>query len=277
MKALEISSLIERFAPTRLAASWDNVGWQVGDRYQDVRGVLLAVDFSQDVLEEALALRSDLIITHHPFLFRPLSKIDLSDRVGSLIGSLIRNEISLYAAHTNLDVAPEGVSFALADRLGLKGIRSLRLLEEAAAVHQGDPTEVLSLANAEERLGWGAIGETEEPITTEAMVALVQDRLGPLTVRVVKGNNQNHHRIAVCGGSGSDFIHDASLKATLFITSDVKYHQAQECADLGLTLIDIPHFNGEKPVLDTLSRHLRKHLQLPVYVSKVSTSPFVNI
>ena len=270
MKARDISSLVEDFAPTSLASSWDNVGWQVGDTERTVGAVLLTVDFDFSVLKEAVRLGANMIVSHHPFFFKPISRIDVTTHQGSQIASLIRHDISLYSAHTNLDVAAEGVSFALAARLGLEHIQPLRLLTEGQVARENEP----STPNLERVLGWGAVGETSKELSTGELVELVRQKLGDPVVRVVQGEHQNHRTLAVCGGSGSDFIADAAHKATAYITSDVRYHQAQDCERLGLTLIDVPHYNTERPVLEVLADFLRNSLSVPVYVSQVVTSPY---
>lgn len=123
LKCSEIIKHIEDYAPLRLAEEWDNAGLQTGDLRQDVRTVLVSLDLNEDVINEAVRKKASLIVTHHPLLFRPLKSISEDDYIGHLVRMLIRNNISCYAAHTNLDYAADGTNDALAEEIGLADIR----------------------------------------------------------------------------------------------------------------------------------------------------------
>ncbi len=127
----EIATALEAWASPGSAQSYDNVGLQVGDPAQSVRRALLALDLTPAVLEEARALKAELIITHHPLLFRPLRQLTPDALVSSLAFRLVTSGIALYSVHTNLDAAPGGVSFALAEHLGLKDVQFLAKMEQA--------------------------------------------------------------------------------------------------------------------------------------------------
>jgi len=125
MTVADVEHIMEEWAPRWVAWERDNVGLQIGERDRTVRTILVCLDVTEEVVSEAIRLRADLIISHHPLLFRPPKSITSGDRVGSLVLRLARHKIALYSAHTNLDVTEDGVSFALARALGLQNIRFL--------------------------------------------------------------------------------------------------------------------------------------------------------
>lgn len=125
MKHLKIFEFIEDWAPKGIAWEKDNVGLQIGDADQETKGVLLTLDLTDDALNKAIAEKCNLIITHHPLFFNPINKVDLSTEKGKLIELAIKNQITIYSAHTNLDFTRDGVSFVLAKKLGLQKISFL--------------------------------------------------------------------------------------------------------------------------------------------------------
>lgn len=160
MTVREIEEILEAWAPKQVAWERDNVGLQVGSSSKRVRRILLALDISDAVLREAVQKKVDLIITHHPLIFRPLRSVTNSDQAGSLVTGLIQNGIALYSAHTNLDFTQDGVSFALARSLGLRGIRFLSGISgslKKVAVF-APPDKVEAIARAMARAGAGVIG-----------------------------------------------------------------------------------------------------------------------
>ncbi len=264
VKARTVVDALEAFAPPGLAAEWDNSGWQVGSEQMNVSGVLVSLDVSLEVVDEALALGANLIVTHHPLLFAPLRRIDPGAHPGRLIRRLLVHDVGLYAAHTNLDVVPGGVSYALAEALGLSALRPL-----------------LPRPGSGEGVGWGVVGQTETPLSAGEMKRRAQEALGAPHVRVTVGRQReprppgSDRTVAVCGGSGADFITEAvRVGAGLYVTGEVKYHQAQAAAEMGLALLEVGHFYSERPVLAALARSLAERVELPVRVSQIITSPF---
>lgn len=159
VKAREVTRLIEQLAPLELAEDWDNVGWQVGDPDAPIQSVLVTLDFTPAVLEEARREKADLIITHHPFLFKPLRQVRYDQLSGKLLRELVQNRIMLYSAHTNLDNAPEGVSQVLGESLGLSNMhvfgsnRQEKLYKLVVFVPEGHEDEVRQ-AVSEAGAGW---------------------------------------------------------------------------------------------------------------------------
>lgn len=250
---------LETLAPPHLAESWDNVGWQVGYDAAPILGILVTLDVDQAVVEEATQQGANLIVSHHPLFFRGLKRVDPSTYQGRLLRRLLCEEIHVYAAHTNLDAVPMGVNGALAEALGLTAQQALQ-----------------PVAGAPDGWGFGAICQSEAGISTSEMIQRIKTGLSMGRPRVTWGFDapERHQRIALLGGSGATMIEDA-LRAgcTLFVTGEVKYHQAQDAARAGLTLIEAGHFYSERPVLRRLADWLRP-LGLPLYESNVITSPF---
>lgn len=156
-----ITKYIESWAPKGIAWDRDNVGLQVGASQQKIKNILLCLDVNKDVVENAIKKKCNLIISHHPLFFNPIKRITSGDKISDIITSLIKNEITLYSAHTNLDFTKDGVSFQLAKKLGLKSIKFLKNISETltklVVFVPIDYTE--KVAEAIHSSGGGVIGE----------------------------------------------------------------------------------------------------------------------
>lgn len=259
VSAGDVRRRVEELAPPALAESWDNVGWQVGHDGAAVRAILVALDADLEVIEEAAARGANLIVAHHPILFRGVKRIDPTSYQGRLLRRLLCEEISVFAAHTNLDAVRDGVNGALAEALGLTQVAPL-----------------VPVRGAPHDWGFGAICQGEA-LPTQEVARRVAEGLGTPVPRITPGLGapEAHTRIALLGGSGATMIDDA-LRAgcTLFVTGEVKYHEAQDAARAGLTLIEAEHFYSERPVLRRLVQWLEP-LGVPVVESGCITSPFL--
>lgn len=230
---LEIAEFLEEWAPRSSAQSYDNVGLQVGDPAVAVKTGLIALDVTPAVLDEAESLNSSLVITHHPLIFQPLRHITPQTYTSNLALRLAASGIALYSIHTNLDAASGGVSFALAETLG---VRNLEFLE---AFEDGDGN-----------VGLGAVGRLEEPVRLEDFLVRVADRLGSDSLRYVGDPDAPVSRVAVCGGAGADFVGAAlAEEADAYVTADVKYHQFFDVLDNAgrprMAFIDAGHYETE--------------------------------
>lgn len=232
----DLVELLEELMPSSLAEDWDNVGLMLGRRAKTVKRILLALDLSKDVVEQAIAHKADLIVTHHPAIFKKLSRVVDSDWQQDLLLTLAEHHIAVYSAHTNLDCVSTGVNDVLAKLLKLENI------------------DVLDDGN-----GLGRIGTVEKTSLNEYAL-LVKEALKADYVTVGDGGKPVH-RVAVCGGAGSDLIQLALAKgADTLVTGDVKYHSAQEAVFSGLNIIDAGHQPTELPVLDKLADRLSMRL-----------------
>ena len=232
----DLVELLEELMPSNLAEDWDNVGLMLGRKGKTVKRILLALDLSKEVVEQAVAQKIDLIITHHPAIFKKLKRVVDNDWQQDLLLTLAENGIAVYSAHTNLDCVSTGVNDVLAKLLKL------------------EDTEILDDSH-----GLGRIGVVEETSLAE-YAQVVKNALKPDYV-VVGDACKQVHKVAVCGGAGSDFIDLALAKgADTLVTGDVKYHSAQQAVFSGLNIIDAGHQPTELPVLEKLADRLSLRL-----------------
>lgn len=232
MKAKEIIRILDDFAKPSLIDCWDNTGFQIGDDELEVEKIIVALDLDQKLLDKAISEGCQMIITHHPIIFKPLKTINNQTYIGRLIYRLILNNIVAYNAHSNLDLTVGGVNDVLASCLGI------------------EYTEPLNRLIIEDKLyGYGRIGKIN-PIQTIDLLDIIKDKLEVDDLRVYGNVDKRISTIAVCGGSGGDFILDAYTKgADIYITGDIKYHEAQLALQVGLILVDAGHFHTEKMIL----------------------------
>lgn len=242
MKIKDITDVIERFAPLAYQESYDNAGLIVGRPDDEVRQALLAVDVTDEVLDEAEREGCDLVITHHPIVFHPLKRFNSADMVQRCVERAIRRGIALYACHTNLDSAPEGMSWRLA---ALLGIGELSVLQPS----EGDP-----------RVGFGVVGELPEPLPTVEFLRRMQQRLGVKVVRHSDLVSEQVRRIALCTGAGASLMADARRAgADLYVTADLKYNDFM-FPDGEFVVADIGHFESEYCAIELLFEVLSKNL-----------------
>lgn len=238
MTLTDVIDVLEAAYPPARAESWDAVGLACGDPAQPVFRVLFAVDPVAAVAEEALDWGADLIVTHHPLYLRGTSSVAATTPKGRLVHTLIKNDIALYTAHTNADVANPGVSDALARAVGLVGdLVPLRPLPD-------DPWR-----------GLGRIGDLPEETTLGAFAERAAAGL-PATswgIRVAGEESRPVSRVAVSGGAGDSLLATARAAGVdVFLTADLRHHPASEFVEAGgPALIDAAHWATEWPWLDS--------------------------
>ena len=224
----------------KLQESWDNSGLQIGDYNNDIKNIMLTLDINLEVLRYAINNKVDLIITHHPFLFSTIKSIDLNTYEGKIIQSIITNNINLYSMHTNFDMADMGVNSKLAEILNIENYK------------------VLHVVNSDNS-GYGGIGNIK-PKNIIDYAKEVKSLLNTEKIKLYCNDDKKLiQKVAFCGGSGSDFIEDAlQMKADVYITGDIKYHQAQTALNNNLCIIDAGHYYTEyhslKYVKDILNK-----------------------
>ena len=247
----KIIKAMEVIAPIRLAETWDNPGLQVGNSTWSVKKILISLDPTPHVINYAAEESVDMLITHHPLLFQPLKAVDLSTPIGGIIGTAIQNSIAVYAAHTNLDSVSDGLNDMLAGRLELKEVAAL-------SPHVNDAPD----SPAErQKTGLGRIGNL--PVSTDliSLCRTLKHVLDLDNVRLVGDETRRVERIALCTGSGSSLLDRFySSGADVFITGDVRYHDARDAENQGAALIDIGHFGSEHIMVGHLARRLIKIL-----------------
>lgn len=243
-KVKDICDKIELFAPQHLAESWDNVGLMVGDFEQDVNKIFVCLDITSENVSRAIKCNANMIVSHHPLLFSPIKRVVESDITGNIIRSLIRNNISAYSCHTNLDHADGGTNDALADKLGLCDVR--RFTDEECVDEVGNPIDNI-----------GRIGTLETPMAVEDFVAYTKSILGCGKIRYVGSPDDTIENVALCSGSGGEGIYSAyHAGADAYVTADIKHHEAQLAFELGLNLIDAGHFETENTICEFMSDYL---------------------
>ncbi|MDF2548179.1 MAG: Nif3-like dinuclear metal center hexameric protein [Anaerosolibacter sp.] len=364
-KCKTIINLIEGVAPVHLAEPWDNVGLQVGNPDREVHRVMVCLEVTEAVIDEAIEKRVDMIITHHPLIFKAIKSICASDPVGKLLHKLIRHDIILYCAHTNLDTAVGGTNDVLAQALNLEDVIFLKKtyqeifyklvvyvpethielvrasICEAGGGHIGDyryctyqtmgtgtfmplkgsnpyigkenelekvaeyrletivshknlkvviqkmkeshPYEeaaydVFALNNNIESFGMGRMGMLKERIKLSLLCDELKLKLGLGHIKVAGDVNRWIQKVALCTGSGAEFIYDAhKAGCDCFITGDVKYHDAQYAAQLGIAVIDAGHFETEDFACKIIAQTLREmSKQLNYHIDIVPSMTYIN-
>ena len=231
----DILKFVETLAPRAMKMEWDNVGLLCGSKNTEVTKVLVALDPFEGVCHEAAETGAQLIVTHHPLIFRPQKAVTDETSIGRSIMFLCRNGISAINAHTNLDQVSGGVNDVLAEKLGLQNIQIINPVDGYGLLRCGDVKQ--------------------QPL--ETFLTHVKETLGCQGLRYVNGCD-TVSRVAVGGGSCADFM-QAALKAgcDTFVTADVKYNQFRTAFELGLNLIDAGHFHTENPVMPVVADKLR--------------------
>ncbi|MCK9305007.1 MAG: Nif3-like dinuclear metal center hexameric protein [Bacteroidales bacterium] len=254
LKASEIITALEEFAPLYAKEEWDNTGLSVGDPQMSVRGVVLSLDCTQDVIDETISSGANMIVTHHPLIFSPLKLISPGEAVGRMILKAVKNDLVIYSAHTNMDRVTQGVSGMMAEKLNLTSV------------------ELLS-SDRETSFGLGVIGNLPAPVEFAGFIKHVKERFGIKVVKCSRNHGERVSRVALCGGSGSSLINNAEQAgADLFITSDISYHHFFR--EGKTAIMDIGHFESENGVLDLMKSILNKKFpNFTVSIAKNNINP----
>ncbi len=268
----QILSLIDTdIAPWHLAEPWDNCGLSAGNPEWPVQKVLVGLDPGLPVLEAAQQWQADMVLTHHPLFITPEKNIDFSEMPGLAIALAATRKMAIVCAHTNLDKAENGLNDYLAHRLQITVTRALETQNHEQESPAAPPT------------GLGRIGTLSSPMSLTRMADQVKSRLGVNPVRVVGDPDLLVHDIAVCSGSGGSLIPAfLSSGATVYVTGDIKYHEARLIESHGRALIDAGHFASEIIAKDLLTRRLnqavaRAGFSLEIRAFTGETDPFVSI
>jgi dinuclear metal center YbgI/SA1388 family protein len=366
MKCIEIIKNIENWAPKEIAWQKDNVGLQIGDTDKRIKNILLCLEVNENVVEEALKYKCNLIISHHPLFFSPVKNIDIAnDRKSRLINKLIKHDIILYSAHTNLDYTKDGVSFQLAKRLGLQNINFLinlksnqykfsvfvpeyasdkvaetifnsgggiigeysrcsfrtkgkgtfkgsekthpvlgekerlmlvdeikleviidrwklnTVLSEIKKVHPYEEIayDLIPIDNLNFNYGVGSVGYLPKDYNLKDFLSYISHKLMINNFLYANGKKKIIRKVAVCGGSGSEYFHDAiSKNCDAYITADIKYHTFQD-AEQEILLIDAGHYETEIFSLNEIKKRIVYQLNnknnINVYLYSGSTNPVI--
>lgn len=240
----EITRALEAFAPLDIQESWDNSGLLIGSPQDPVHGVLVGFDCTLELIEEAVEKGCDMVVTHHPLIFKGIRRINSGDPVGAAVMKAVQKGVAVYAAHTTADKVIGGVSGAMARRLDLKDVEFL------------EP--------GPEGFGLGLVGNWAEPKTGKEALSFVKERFGLKVIRSSKPLESPISRVALLGGGGGGEIESAlRAGAQLYITADISYHNF--FTPEGFMVMDIGHFESEVEIVDIFLAEIRKNF--PTFAS----------
>ena len=267
MKIKEVLCALERFAPLPLQEDYDNAGLQVGLTEVEVSGALLCLDVTEKVVDEAIRKGYNLIVSHHPVIFRKLRRVTDEDEVQRVVRKAIKNDIAIISMHTNLDAVEGGVNYKIAEKLGLQNVRLIGGQKKARPV----------LSEGEERLGGeGVIGELAEPIAADDLVLMLRKRFEVECVQCNQLLRREIKSIAICGGAGS-FVLDQALaeKADAFITGEMHYHEFFD-RDQQIQICIIGHYQSEQYTSELLKEVIERHCEgVKCEITDINTNPII--
>ena len=242
---------MEAWAKNEYQLSWDNSGSQV-EFNENTDSVVLAMDVTDKVIDKALEMDAKLIISHHPMFFSGSKNIIEGTYLGDNIIKLIKNNISVFSYHTSMDVADDGVNDTLFEKLDLKNKSTLTYEEEKPM---------------------GLIGEFERELTLTDLDKFLKEKLQVGKIKYYGREDRNIKKVAILGGSGSDFISQAKeAEVDAYITSDIKYHDGQRAYEDDLILIDVGHFYSERIILQKIKKKLQENfMDLDFYIQESSS------
>ncbi len=260
MKIKEVVSALERFAPLPLQEGFDNAGLQVGLTEAEVSGALLCLDVTESVVDEAVALGCNLIVSHHPLIFHALKRIAGENDVQRTVVKAIKNDITVISMHTNIDNAPSGVNYKIAERMGLTDARFF-----------GPQKSVNDLIG-----GSGVIGEFKDPIMATEFMTLLKREFDVTCVQANQLLRRPIRRVAICGGAGAFLLPDAIREgADAFVTGEMHYHEyfghEQE-----IQIAVIGHYQIEQYTNEIFREVIQRECKgVKCHLTKTNTNPIV--
>ena len=238
----DIINFLEEKYPRSNAEEWDNVGLLVGNNKKDVKKIQLSIDATEKAVDYAAQNNVDMILTHHPLIFKPLKSIVMSELSGRKIIKLIEKGLNLYSIHTNLDSSKDGLNDYILELLEVKKYK------------------IIDINANDETAGIGRMYTLEEKITILEYADFIKTKMKIKNVRVISNDLKSKvKKIALINGSGMSYWRKVkSLGADLFITGDIGYHDALDAKESGLHLIDIGHFESENCFSELLKKNLEE-------------------
>ncbi len=231
--------------------SYDNAGLQVGDLNAEAHKALICLDITEAIVDEAIAKKCDLIVSHHPLIFRGLKHLTPETYIERAVMKAVKHDIAMISMHTNLDNSYLGVSRVLADRLGLKNLNLLQ------------PSE-----SEPELCGAGMVGEFDEPMEETAFLQRVAETISSPCLRHSALTGRKIQKVALCGGSGSPFMPDAlRQKVDAYLTADIKYHDFF-VPEGNVLLVDGGHFETEQFTKELICELIRK--KFPTFAAEIA-------
>lgn len=271
MTVADIAEIIENTVPAALQESWDNSGLLVGFEEREVRTILTCLEINEDVADEAVAMGADMIVSHHPLIFGGLKKLNSSDSDDRAVLKLISHGISVYSCHTPFDKVKGGNNDIIAERLGLVSVKNLKGCDVASASKMCENMDEADI---------GRMGKLKEPVSfiEFAGMAAAQLDMSVRQMRLTGDLNSRIDTVGICTGAGADLMEMAAASGCrLFITGDVKYHEAQFARSHDICVLDAGHYGTEKFFAAAMKAMLEKKLSGDVEIaeSKAVLDPFV--
>lgn len=248
----QVLGYLNTIAPMNTAESYDNVGLLTGSSAENITGIATCLDITQEIIIEAASKNANLIVSHHPVIFHPLKKV----MAGSPVYSLVRNDISAIAVHTNFDMCEAGVNDTLLELLGWQSV---------GVLEQTQPNG----------LGLGAVVDLPLGFTAKALAEHCKNALYLESVKYCEGDTMAINRVGVCSGSGGDLLERAAaLGCHALVTGDVKHSAWIEAHNLGMALIDAGHYGTEKCASHRLATLIsRAFPEIPVFAAESECEP----
>lgn len=253
----DLSKFLDTFAPTALAEDWDNVGLLLGNDTAEVNRVMTCLTLTEDVADEAVSTGAQLIVSHHPILFRKVQRITAANAEGRIILKLLANGIAVYSPHTGYDSAVGGINQQLAESLSLSDIDPIRELDD-------DPTS-----------GSGRIGDLETEMSLTDFIDHVKNRLSLHKLQFVSGDDGTIKRVAVACGSAAEFLGDACRKGCdVLVTGEARFHGLLEARSRKTPMVLLGHFASERPAMEHMAKVIGEQFaDLIVEASKAESDP----
>ena len=257
VKIREVVYALERFAPLPLQESYDNAGLQVGLTETEVSGALLCLDVTEKVIDEAIAMGCNLVISHHPLVFRPLRRVSDANFVQRCVIKAIKNDIAIVSMHTNLDNAMNGVNFKIAEKMGLTDTRLFA--EKTVGEIQG---------------GSGVIGELSTPMTATDFIQMLKETFSVKCVRTNELMKRDIQSVAICGGAGAFLLPEAVAKgADAFVTGEMHYHEFFD-HEQEIQICVIGHYESEQYTKEIFKSIIEERCQgVKCYMTSINTNP----
>lgn len=258
LKVGDIESIMESYAPAYLKESYDNVGLMLGDSECKVNSILIALDCTLEVIDEAIEKGCNLIITHHPLLFLKPKSITAETLIGRKILKLIKNNINVYSSHTNLDITKGGLNDIITELLGYKKWEIIQSQSGNSNIHNE---------------GIGRLVKLDNPLTLRNICENIKSALNISQLRYAGEESMLINKIAIINGSGEDYFEaSAKLGADCIITGDTSYHYVSDYNEMGIAIIDAGHFETEWPSMRIIANVISEKLNSLGYNNSILLS-----
>ncbi len=263
MKVCDFFKILDDVFPQEWAESWDNVGGLISFPQEEILGVAFCLEVNDFTIKKVLEGGANVVVTHHPFLFSPIKRIDFSSPFGRLLKEIVLNNISIYTVHTNWDTAPFGLNRVLCDFIEGDFVDYLKVLEDAEG----------------KKRGIGVLCDLKREFSTKEFLRFLTQKLGIDWYRLIGKDAYFVKKVALCGGSGADLWDYAKTKgADVFITSDMKYHTACDIRDNDFFVIEVDHGRIEWISMKYLMKEIQSMVsELRCFLIEYAGSPFFKV